>query len=186
MTEQDRLRLQQEMGMYIPHGMSPDRFGHQEILIIPKLNYYMHPRITPVWIKDLDPFEIFFFGSNLQGIMGAGGAKQALKWGARKGKGVGLSGQTYAIPTRNYLGYSVEKQSHQFENLPLDEIAVYVRMAIDDIQNIMKSRKCFITEIGCGNAGYAPEQIAPLFKGCLELENVWLPQKFIDVLKTLK
>jgi len=31
-------------------------------------------------------------------------------------------------------------------------------------------------------AGYTPEQIAPLFRECMELENVWLPQEFWDIL----
>ena len=29
-----------------------------------------------------------------------------------------------------------------------------------------------VTEIGCGLAGFTPEQIAPMFKECYELENV--------------
>lgn len=37
-----------------------------------------------------------------------------------------------------------------------------------------------VTEIGCGYAGYKPKDIAPLFKQCEYLENVYLPQRFWD------
>lgn len=36
--------------------------------------------------------------------------------------------------------------------------------------------KFLVTEIGCGIAGYTPEEIAPLFKGVPE--NVALPEAF--------
>ena len=56
-------------------------------------------RITPQWITLLQPDEVFVFGSNLQGLHAGGAAKLAMQWGAVWGKGVGLQGQTYAIPT---------------------------------------------------------------------------------------
>ena len=45
--------------------------------------------------------EIFVFGSNEAGRHGAGAAAQAKRWGAKNGIGVGLSGHTYAIPTKD-------------------------------------------------------------------------------------
>ena len=39
-----------------------------------------------------------------------------------------------------------------------------------------------VTRIGCGNAGYTANQIAPLFKRCIHLENVALPSDFWNVL----
>ena len=51
-------------------------------------------------IKTLQPGEIFVFGSNLQGMHGGGAAFVALRnFGAVMGQGVGLQGQSYAIPT---------------------------------------------------------------------------------------
>ncbi len=41
----------------------------------------------------------------------------------------------------------------------------------------------YVTRIGCGIAGFKDEQIAPLFKNALELENVCLPKSFVQVLK---
>ncbi|HQA87413.1 MAG TPA: hypothetical protein PK448_07615, partial [Bacteroidales bacterium] len=44
--------------------------------------------------------------------------------------------------------------------------------------------KFLVTEIGCGIAGFTVQEIAPLFKAALEenIENVYLPQRFHDVL----
>ena len=57
-------------------------------------------RITPSWIDSLKENEIFVFGSNLAGMHGGGAARIArLHFGAVMGQGVGLQGQSYAIPT---------------------------------------------------------------------------------------
>ena len=57
-------------------------------------------RTTPEFITELKPNEIFVFGSNLGGMHGGGAARVAyLKFGAIMGQGVGLQGQSYAIPT---------------------------------------------------------------------------------------
>ena len=60
----------------------------------------MEQRFTPEWITELEPGEIFVFGSNLAGVHGGGAARIALeKFGAVPGQGVGLQGRSYAIPT---------------------------------------------------------------------------------------
>ena len=57
-------------------------------------------RISPRWIDSLEENEIFVFGSNLQGMHGGGAARVAHeKFGAVWGEGIGLQGQSYAIPT---------------------------------------------------------------------------------------
>ena len=49
---------------------------------------------------ELAPNEVFVFGSNLAGSHGGGAAYVAYrKFGAVMGQGVGLQGQSYAIPT---------------------------------------------------------------------------------------
>jgi hypothetical protein len=52
-------------------------------------------------ITALDTDQIFVFGSNPEGRHGLGAAKQAMKFGAKYGKGRGLHGQTYALVTKN-------------------------------------------------------------------------------------
>lgn len=110
--------------------------------------------------------EIFVFGSNLIGRHGKGAALEARqKYGAIYGKGVGLQGNSYAIPTKGY----------RMETLPLDAIEFHVRV----FKNFARKASNLIfhlTPIGCGLAGYKPEQIAPMFKG--SPSNVIIPEEF--------
>ena len=99
--------------------------------------------------------EVFVFGSNLAGVHGAGTAKQALKYGARYGQGIGLHGRTFAIPTKD----------HDIKTLPLEAIKPYVLRFVK-VTNQFPSVKFFITRVGCGLAGYRDSEMAPLFKGC--------------------
>lgn len=98
--------------------------------------------------------EIFVFGSNLAGIHGAGAAYAALGYyGAKMYKGTGLSGQSFAIPTKD----------ERIVTLPLGIIEEYV----NEFHIYVKSNpnmEFFITRVGCGLAGYSDEQIAPMFK----------------------
>ena len=57
-------------------------------------------RYTPDFITHLNNGEIFVFGSNLKGLHGGGAARLAYeRFGAIWGQGVGLQGNSYAIPT---------------------------------------------------------------------------------------
>lgn len=97
--------------------------------------------------------KIFVFGSNLAGRHGKGAAKVALqKYGAIYGKGVGLQGQSYAIPTKN----------HNIITLPIETISFY----IDEFKQFCINNphlNFYVTRIGCGLAGYKDQEIAPLF-----------------------
>jgi hypothetical protein len=127
-------------------------------------------RYTPDHITQLKPYEIFVFGSNEAGIHGAGAAKIANRlFGAEFGKGVGITGKTYAIPTKN----------HMIKTLSLNAIEKYVKRFVEDAKNY-PYLTFLVTEIGCGLAGYAPKDIAPFFRGAPE--NVVLPKKFCEVL----
>lgn len=122
-------------------------------------------RFTPENITELKDNEIFVFGSNMQGRHFGGAALIAWKkFGAEFGNPIGIQGQTYAIPT-------------MFETA--DEIKPYV----DEFKNYAKvhNDKVFlVTKIGMGIAGFALEEIAPLFKECSELDNVVLPKEFYE------
>lgn len=106
-------------------------------------------------IDEIDP-PIFVFGSNLAGRHGLGAAKTAHeKFGAVMGKGVGRTGQCYAIPTKD----------KDFSVLPIDRIKVYVDNFISYARENFNLR-FYVTKIGCGLAGYTEEEIAPLFDAC--------------------
>lgn len=129
-------------------------------------------RITPEKITHLDSNQIFVFGSNQLGRHGKGAAKTALNWGAIYGQAEGLQGKTYAIPTKNK---TVRKTLH------IDEIEPYVFTFID----FAKSHPKFIflvTEIGCGLAGLTPKEVAPLFIKAKEINNIWLPKRFWNII----
>jgi hypothetical protein len=97
---------------------------------------------------------IFVFGSNLAGIHGAGAAAFAEQHcGAEYGEGVGRTGNSYAIPTKD----------EKVETLPLERIRPHVEVFIDYARNHPKLHFA-LTHIGCGLAGYNWERdIRPLF-----------------------
>lgn len=132
----------------------------------------MNNRITPEQIDRLTDSQLFVYGSNIAGKHGAGAAKYAhKKFGASWGRCHGFDNQSYGIPTKDA----------QLNVLPLERIAKYVQNMIDDARNYPE-KTFLVTKIGCGLAGYKPEQIAPLFKDAIDVENVHLPQEFWDVL----
>lgn len=98
--------------------------------------------------------KIFVFGSNLAGRHGKGAALYARqKHGAIYGQGIGLQGNSYAIPTKD----------HRIKTLPLLEIEKHVNQFLQFAAN-NPQLQFYVTAIGCKLAGYKPAQIAPMFK----------------------
>ena len=122
------------------------------------------PAYTPERISQLRPDEVFVFGSNLAGMHGGGAAWVARqKFGAIMGQGVGLQGQSYAIPTMQG---------------GVETIAPYV----DEFLSFAKEHPelfFYVTRIGCGIAGFRDSQIAPLFAGAIGIPNICLPDTFV-------
>ena len=108
-------------------------------------------RISSNWITQLAENEIFVFGSNLQGYHGGGAAAIAhKKFGAVWGQGIGLHGQTYAIPT---MQGGVET----------------IKPYVDDFLAFAKIHPEFtflVTEIGCGIAGFSVKEIVYENRSC--------------------
>jgi hypothetical protein len=125
---------------------------------------------TPENIDSLQPNEVFVFGSNLGGHHGGGAARVALnKFGAIYGQGVGLQGQSYAIPTMQGGVETIQPYVDDF-----------IKFAENNQQLFF-----FVTRIGCGIAGFSDEQIAPLFTNALALNNICLPKSFVNYLGKL-
>ena len=132
----------------------------------------MKNRITNPNIKNINDNEIFVFGSNLSGIHGGGAARFAMNFGAIYGNGIGIQGNTYAIPTK----------SHGIERtLDIDEIESYVSEFLE-FAKAHKEYTFLVTEIGCGLAGLIPEDVAPLFVNAINIENVHLPERFWKII----
>lgn len=125
------------------------------------------PNISSNRIDILEKDEIFVFGSNLAGHHMGGAARIAnLKFGAEWGVGIGMTGQTYAIPT---MQGGVET----------------IKPYIDDFIEFAKvhyNLNFLVTRIGCGIAGFKDEQIAPLFKEAASVKNIFLPKEFYEII----
>ena len=122
---------------------------------------------TPERISELQENEIFVFGSNLTGYHGGGAARIAhLRFGAQWGQGVGMQGRSYGIPTMQGGVETIQPYVDEF-----------IRFAKDHPQYTF-----LVTRIGCGIAGFTPEEIAPLFLKAMDMENVLLPEDFVKVL----
>ena len=120
-------------------------------------------RITPERISELNEGEVFVFGSNLAGWHGGGAARAAFhKFGAVWGKGTGLQGQSYAIPTMQG---------------GVETIEPYVDAFIEFAQT-HPEMKFLVTRIGCGIAGFTDSDIASLFQNAVPVENICLPREF--------
>ena len=122
------------------------------------------PDYTPERISELKADEIFVFGSNLAGMHGGGAAWFAFrKFGAVMGCGVGLQGQSYAIPTMQG---------------GVDTIKPYVDEFID-FAKVHPELFFYVTRIGCGIAGFTDAEIAPLFRDAVGVDNICLPESFL-------
>ena len=126
-----------------------------------------NPNIASDCIDTLEKDEIFVFGSNLAGHHMGGAARVAnIKFGAEWGVGVGLTGQSYAIPTMQGGVETIRPYVNQF-------ISFAARNP---------DMKFLVTRIGCGIAGFKDGEIAPLFRKAVPVSNIYLPQKFYDIL----
>jgi hypothetical protein len=112
--------------------------------------------------------KIFVFGSNRQGRHGAGAALYAVQnYGAIYGQAEGLQGSSYAIITKELRSYKPK--------VTIEE----VRVGVEKFLQFAKDHpelQFYVTPIGCGLAGFTPEQIAPFFKECPS--NIELPEEF--------
>ena len=130
-------------------------------------NNIPRPDYTPERITELKADEIFVFGSNLAGMHGGGAAYVAFqKFGAVMGCGVGLRGQSYAIPTMQGGVETIKPY--------VDEFIAFAKSHPDLF--------FYVTRIGCGIAGFRDKDIAPLFKDAAGVENICLPKSFVSLI----
>lgn len=118
--------------------------------------------------------KIFVFGSNLAGRHGKGAALLAKqRYGAIYGQGEGLQGDSYAIPTKD----------ENIRTLPLEKISKHVATFLKFARE-NPDLTFTVTAIGCGLAGYKPQQIAPMF--LWHTKNVILPDSFKEVIDEIR
>ena len=90
-----------------------------------------------------------------------------MKFGAEWGVGVGLTGQSYAIPTMQGGAETIKPYVDEF-----------IRFAQEN-----PGLKFLVTRIGCGIAGFKDEEIAPLFDKAMQVPNIYLPETFFKILQ---
>lgn len=119
-------------------------------------------------MKLIDKNLIFVFGSNLSGYHGAGAARYArLHKGAVMGVGEGMTGHSYALPTKGL----------NISYMPLDEVAIHVSKFLEYAAK-HPGDQFQVTCVGCGLAGFTHGQIAPMFvpasQNC-QFDTNWRP-----------
>lgn len=114
---------------------------------------------------------IFVFGSNLAGRHGKGAALHARKYyHAQNGEGRGLTGNAYALPTKD----------KDLKTLPLETIQEYIQ-EFNDFAWENGGFTFLLTPIGTGLAGYSKKEIAQVFRNVGNLpSNVYLTASWLN------
>lgn len=140
---------------------------HQEEPQAIELDEKGRAKYTPDFIRTLNKDEVFVFGSNLSGMHGGGAAATAHRcFGAIWGQGVGLQGQSYAIPTMQGGTKTIKPY--------VDEFIAFAKSHPE--------LRFLVTKIGCGIAGFREEDIAPLFLEAVGVGNIVLPKEFVEII----
>lgn len=114
---------------------------------------------------------VFVFGSNLAGRHGKGAALYALQhYGAQYGEGIGRQGNSYAVPTKDYL----------LKVLTLDAIGRHLADFIEYAKEHPEDT-FMLTPIGTGLAGYSREQIYLLLKQLDVPSNVLFTKEWFNL-----
>ena len=128
-----------------------------------------YDRCTPSMIVELKPEQIFVFGTDQRGSQRYGAAGIAAeRFGAQRGVIDGPTGSCYALPTKGFTIEDLSKSIVRFEQ--------YVR---DN-----PSKTFLVTAVGCGHAGFDVNEVAHMFQCMIGLNNVMLPEEFIEVFRS--
>lgn len=114
---------------------------------------------------------IFVFGSNTKGDHSKGAAVVAKNlFNAETGAGVGLIGNSYAIPIKDY----------NLRTLSLDTIKNLIYSFVE-FTHSNPNLKFWVTRVGCFLEGYDDYDISVHFKGCNT--NCSFPEKWVTYLE---
>ena len=114
---------------------------------------------------------IFVFGSNLAGRHGRGAARYALlKHGAVYGVGEGLTGESYAIPTKDKF-----IQTRSIDDVA-ESITRFVYFANDNLNMLF-----FVTPIGTGLAGFSKLEISDIFYRLPLSKNIVFTKEWFQI-----
>jgi len=112
---------------------------------------------------------IFVFGSNLDGIHGAGAARHAMQWhGAVYGQGEDHWGNSYALPTKG----------HGITDMTLAQIEPNIERFLD-YAKAYPNMTFILTPIGTGLAGHAKRDIWAILERYGVPRNVYLTSTWV-------
>lgn len=113
--------------------------------------------------------EIFVFGSNLAGRHGKGAALHAASfYGAERGVGRGMTGMSYAIPTKD----------EKLRPLSLDAVEIGIREFLC-FADASPKYTFILTPVGCGLAGNSKRDIWTILKRAGVPSNVLLTSTWV-------
>jgi hypothetical protein len=128
-----------------------------------------------------NPNDIFIFGSNEQGVHGAGAARLAARdFAAEQGVGSGLTGRSYAFPTKN-------NPSRVTRQLSLEQIEQNMAVLLETVK-ANPDKRFFMSPVGTGLAGYTPKEISTVLRKFEWPNNFYLmPEtaKKLDIINTV-
>lgn len=132
---------------------------------------------------------IFVFGSNPQGIHGAGSAKVALIYfGAKNGQGEGLQGSSYGLPT-TYLNFEDKRLPPIKRGMKEQDIIKYIKnMYRCALENKDKKFKVAYRNLPfeATICGYTGQEMINMFKKASEdfgneiPNNVWFSKEWVS------
>lgn len=77
---------------------------------------------------------------------------------------------------------NVKDERGATRNARLGEFAVATHVLLLVLTRVLLLVLFLVTPIGCGIAGFTPDEIAPLFEEAVSVENIHLPQSFWEEL----
>lgn len=133
------------------------------------------------FIRKLEPNQIFVFGSNTQGIHGAGAALCAYKhFGAVFGQSKGLMGQSYGIITKDLR----KPINEQYRSVSKEKIIKQIGILYDYAkENNDKEFLIAYSGTGFNLNGYSNQEMVDMFSAFPIPDNIVFEEEFYKLLK---
>lgn len=127
------------------------------------------------FVTELPEGTYFVFGSNTKGWHGAGAAKDAHTYfGAVYGQGEGLTGQSYALPTKTV------NSNNRLISCTEQQVRKHINNFITHVKE-NPDKTYYLTRVGCNLAGFTDEFMSRVFMSYGVINNIIYPEKWISL-----
>jgi len=143
-------------------------------------------------VMSLEPNQVFVFGSNPEGIHGAGAAKAARAYGAILGQGRGIMGQSYGLVTKNLTPHYREEGTGITYDIAGERSVSKVQIVINIFELYLYATKHPELEFMIGYTlspnlnGYTTEEMAEMFTISPIPDNIVFNDKFYELVNEYK